>query len=76
MDFVKFKLNIEPCIQYKVIQGIPVIEFCEVSKKYEEMIEVEVLGLVPVRLLTEATHPDNTSAIDLAVYLSNLKPKK
>ena len=71
---VKFKNNIEPCIQYEVINPFPVIEYDDVLKKYCPMIEVEILGLVPKELLEEVTiHPDNIQAIDLAVYLSNKK---
>jgi hypothetical protein len=68
---VIFKGNKEPCIQYEVKNSNEVIEFNEMMDKYAPHIEIETLGLVPKELLTEATHPDNINATDIAVYLTN-----
>lgn len=69
---VKFKSSQEPCITYKVINDNPVWEFDEYFGKYMECIEIEVIGLTPKELLTEANpHPENVKAIDLAIKLSN-----
>lgn len=68
---VKFKLNTEPCIVYEVKDSAEVMEYSEPLKKYCPHIELEVLGLVPVELVTEAQdHPDNIPAIDIAIELS------
>lgn len=68
---VKFKGNIEPCIQYEVKNSTPIIVYDEVFEKNMECIEIEILGLVPLNLLVETNHEDNTNAIDIAVYLTN-----
>jgi hypothetical protein len=68
---VKFKLNTEPCVVYEVKDNAEVMEYAEPLGKYCPHIEIEVLGLVPKELLTEAMyHPNNVSAIDLAIELS------
>ena len=68
---VKFKKNAEPCIVYRVINDTPVMEFAEAIGRYCAHIELEVLGLVPIQLLTDAIdHPNNIPAIDVAVQLS------
>jgi hypothetical protein len=68
---VKFKLNTEPCIVYEVKNETEVTAYAEPLKKYCPHIEIEVLGLVPKELLTEAVeHPYNIPAIDVAVELS------
>lgn len=68
---VKFKLNTEPCVVYEVKNNTEVMEYAEPLKKYCPHIEIEVLGLVPKELLTEAIdHPNNVPAIDLAIELS------
>lgn len=68
---VKFKGNLEPCIVYVVKNEAEVIEYAEPLDKYCPHIEVEVLGLVPKELLTEAIdHPDNVPAIEIAIELS------
>lgn len=68
---VKFKQNTEPCIVYNVINGTEVMEFSDPMGKYWPHIEIEVLGLVPAELLTEAVdHPNNIPAIDVAVELT------
>jgi len=72
MSTVKFKKNNEPCIVYKVINATPVMEYDEYFGKYCECIEIETMGLVPKELLTEANeHPNNISATDLSIYLTN-----
>ena len=68
---VIFKGNTEPCIQYEVKNSTEVMDYDEVLEKVTPCIEIEVLGLVPKELLKEATHPGNTNAIDVSVYLSN-----
>jgi len=68
---VKFKLNTEPCIVYEVKETTEVMEYAEPLGKYCPHVELEVLGLVPKELLSEAIeHPNNVSAIDLALELS------
>jgi hypothetical protein len=68
---VKFKNNTEPCIVYNVINTTEVMEFAEPLGKYYPHIEVEVLGLVPVELVTEAKeHPNNIPAIEIAIELT------
>lgn len=68
---VKFKLNTEPCIVYNVINATEVIEWADPLQKYCPHIEVEVLGLVPTELLTEAVeHPNNVPAIEVAIELT------
>lgn len=68
---VKFKNNTEPCIVYNVINETEVMEFADPMRKYCPHIELEVLGLVPSELLTEAVdHPDNIPAIEVAIELS------
>jgi hypothetical protein len=69
---VKFKNNTEPCIVYSVINEAEVMEYAEPLGKYCPHIEVEVLGLVPVELVTEAIdHPANIPAIEIAIGLTN-----
>lgn len=70
---VRFIHNDQPCIQYDVLNETPVIEYDDFFGKYVECIELSVLGLVPKELLTQANHPDNSDAIDVAVYLTNNK---
>lgn len=68
---VKFKLNNEPCIVYEVKNAAEIMEYAELLGKYCPHIEVEVLGLVPKELLTEAAeNPDNVPAINIAIELS------
>jgi hypothetical protein len=68
---VRFKGNTGPCIVYKVINEVEVIEYAEPLNKYCPHIEIEVLGLVPKELLAEAIeHTYNIPAIDVAVELS------
>ena len=68
---VIFKGNQEPCIQYEVKDSTEVMDYYEALNKSTTCIEIEVLGLVPKELLKEATHPGNTNAIDVSVYLAN-----
>lgn len=68
---VKFKLNTEPCIVYEVKDDTEVMEFAEPLGKYCPHIEIEVMGLVPKELLTEAIdHPNNVAAIEVAIELT------
>lgn len=67
---VKFKLNQEPCIEYKVLQQ-DMMEYSEKLGKWCPHHDLEVLGLVPAELLTEIEgHPGNVPAIDVAIELS------
>jgi hypothetical protein len=69
---VRFIKNQEPCVVYEVKNPNPTMEYDDQYKKYMECIEIEVMGFVPMELLTEASdHPNNVNAIDLAVYLNN-----
>jgi len=68
---VKFNLNTEPCIVYEIKDATEVMEYAESLGKYCPHIELEVLGLVPKELLSEAAdHQHNITAIDLAIELS------
>lgn len=68
---VKFKGNTEPCIVYEVKNNTEAIEFAEPLNKYCQHIDIEVLGLVPKELLTEAVgHPDSIPAIEIAIELT------
>lgn len=71
MSKVIFKSNTEPCIAYEVRDNTEVVQYDEVLEKFTPCIEIEALGMVAKELLTEATHPDNINAIDIAVYLTN-----
>lgn len=70
---VIFKENNQPCIQYSVKDNTEVMHYDEHLKKYTPCIDIEMLGLIPEELLTEATHPDNINATDISVYLTNNK---
>lgn len=69
--YVRFSKNIEPCLAYKVINPTPIYDYCEVQKRWCELIEIEVLGMVPLDLLTETNNPENHSPIEVAIFLTN-----
>jgi hypothetical protein len=68
---VRFKGNSEPCVQYRVLNNTPVIEYDEVLGKYCACIEIEALGLVPLEMLCETTCNENVDAIDIVVHLKS-----
>ena len=70
---VRFKGNTSPCMVYRVINPVPVMEFDEVVfKKYISCIEIECLGLIPTEILEEVEETTaDIPAIEVAVYIAN-----
>lgn len=68
--YVRFKKNIEPCIQYKVLDEKGMRRYDKVLKRFAHCIYVQVIGWVAEELVCEATHPDNNDSIDVAIKLS------
>jgi hypothetical protein len=72
-DIIKFKGRVEPCVVYRVTDATEILQgFTEPESGRERImphIKIEVMGYVPVQLITPVVgHPMNMFALDKMLH--------